>query len=70
MTMVRDAAYAKDDLNAPIKLLRERATGFGSTNFALEHDASICAFKVLMQQLVNGMGGTVPVQDFREPIVE
>jgi adenylate cyclase len=41
MTIVRDSAYMKEDLNAPIKSLRERAAGFGYTNFALENDASI-----------------------------
>ena len=31
---------------------------------------TLCAFKVLVQQLVKGMGRTVPVQNFPWPIVE
>ena len=31
---------------------------------------SACAFKILVQQLVKGIGGAMPVQDFPGPIVE
>jgi hypothetical protein len=30
----------------------------------------LCAFKILVQQLVKGMSGTVPVKNFSRPIVE
>jgi non-heme chloroperoxidase len=42
-----------------------RATPYEATLKGLR-----CAFKILVQQLVKGMSGTVPVENFSRPIVE
>ncbi len=36
----------------------------------MEQKRCQCAFKILAQQLVKGIGRTVPVKDFAGPIVE
>ena len=41
LTTSREALYVKEDLNAPIKRLRERAVGWGLTNYMAEDDAFV-----------------------------
>ncbi|OGW64383.1 MAG: hypothetical protein A3H49_09065 [Nitrospirae bacterium RIFCSPLOWO2_02_FULL_62_14] len=41
MTVVQEATYIKEDLNPPIKTLRERAAGFGPVNFLIDDDAFV-----------------------------
>src|SRR5688572_20495308 len=37
---------------------------------ATRRERFVCAFKILVQQLVKGMSGAVPVENFSRPIVE
>jgi adenylate cyclase len=41
MTVVQEASYIKEDLNPPIKILRERAAGYGPVNFVIDDDAFV-----------------------------
>jgi adenylate cyclase len=41
LTVVREPSYTKEDLNAPIKSVRERAAGFGPVNFVPDNDAYV-----------------------------
>jgi len=41
LTVVRDTLYVKEDLNPPLKGIRDRAAGFGVANMAADDDAFV-----------------------------
>nr|MBI3613544.1 adenylate/guanylate cyclase domain-containing protein [Nitrospirota bacterium] len=41
LTEVREASYSKQDLNPPIRTLREKAQGYGVVNFVIDDDAFV-----------------------------
>ncbi|MGQ0809635.1 MAG: CHASE2 domain-containing protein [Nitrospiraceae bacterium] len=41
LTTIHETTYTKEDLNAPITLIRERAAGVGFANFVLDDDAFV-----------------------------